>query len=107
MTSLGPWVSLVRVETTVQATYEREAGKRKRALTFKTDREFDSRDTWMFTDGAASGWCALVVLRPGEDARLANRKVQTDTRNVGAEVAGFVSALEAIVPGEHVAIVSD
>jgi hypothetical protein len=107
MTSVGPWVSLVRVETTVRETYEREAGKRKRALTFKTDREFDSSETWMFTDGGAKGWCALVVLRPGEDARLASCEVQTDTRNVGAEVAGVVRALEAIVPGERVTIVSD
>lgn len=97
----------VRVETTVRETFEREAGRRGRALAFKPDRELDAPDTWMFTDGASKGWYALVVLRPGEDARLVAREVETDTRNVGAEMGGLVSAFEAVLPGERVAVVSD
>jgi ribonuclease HI len=107
MTGLESPLSLVQVETTVRETYEREAGPRKRAVSFKPDRELDSEGTWMFTDGASSGWHALVVLRPGEGLRLVAREARTDTRNVGAEMAGLVSALEAIVPGERVAVVTD
>jgi len=101
------WLDVVRVETTVRATYEREAGARRRAVGFKADRELDSKDTWMFTDGSSKGWQSLVVLRPGKDVRLLARAARTDTRNVGAEVAGLVSALDAILPRERVAIVSD
>jgi hypothetical protein len=97
----------VRVETTVRETFEREAGRRGRAVAFKPDREFDAADTWMFTDGASKGWHALVVLRPDHDARLVAREVETDTRNVGAEMGGLVAALGAVLPGERVAIVSD
>jgi RNase H len=107
MASLEPWLSVLRVETTVRATYEREAGVRKRAVGFKPDREIDSADTWMFTDGSSKGWHALVVLRLGHDPRLVARAVRSETRNVGAEVAGLVSAFEATLPGERVTIVSD
>jgi hypothetical protein len=107
MASLEPWLSVLRVETTVRATYEREAGVRQRAVGFKPDREIDSADTWMFTDGGSKGWHALVVLRPGHDPRLVARAVRSETRNVGAEVAGLVSAFEATLPGERVTIVSD
>ena len=68
MTSSHGWLCSVRVETTVRETYEREAGRRKRAVTFKPDREIDSTDTWMFTDGGSKGWYGLVVLRPGRVA---------------------------------------
>lgn len=101
------WKSIVRVETTVQKTFEREAGPRKRPVFFKPDREIDSDDTWMFTDGSSSGWSGLVVLRPGQDVRVAARLGHTLTRNVGAEVNGLIMALEATQPGERVAVVSD
>lgn len=107
MTSSDPRLSVVRVETTVRQTFERECGARKRAVSFKSDREIDSDATWMFTDGGSKGWCALVILRPGQDARLVAQEVRTDTRNVGAELGGLVSALDAAVPGERVVIVSD
>lgn len=97
----------VRVETTVRSTYERESGPRNRPIGFKPDREIDSPDTWMFTDGGSKGWQSLVVLRPGADVRLVARAASTATRNVGAEVAGVVSAIEATQPGERVVIVSD
>lgn len=103
----APDLANVRVETTVRATYEREASVRRRAVGFKPDREIDSSDTWMFTDGSSKGWQALVVLRPGQDARLVARPAPIEARNVGAEVAALVSALDATRPGEHVAIVSD
>src|SRR5262245_2537458 len=90
-------LAMVRVETTVRTTYEREAGARRRAVGFKADREIDSPDTWMFTDGGSKGWQSLVVLRPGQDPRLVARAARTETRNVGAEVAAVVSALEAVV----------
>jgi hypothetical protein len=107
MTSSDPWLSVVRVETTVRQTFERECGARKRAVSFKSDREIDSDATWMFSDGGSKGWCGLVILRPGQDARLVAREVRTDTRNVGAELGGLVAALDATVPGERVVIVSD
>jgi hypothetical protein len=107
MTSSDPSLSVVRVETTVRQTFERECGARKRAVSFKPDREIDSDATWMFSDGGSKGWCALVILRPGQDARLVAREVRTDTRNVGAEMGGLVSALDATAPGERVVIVSD
>jgi ribonuclease HI len=107
VTSPDAVLALVRVETTVRATYEREAGARRRAIGFKPDREIDSPDTWMFTDGSSLGWQSLVVLRPGQDARLVASAARTDTRNVGAEVGALVSALAAIRPGEQVSIVSD
>ncbi len=109
MIPLDPSLAVVRVETTVRATYEREAGVRKRAVGFKPDRELDdgSLDAWMFTDGGSKGWYALVVLRPGQATRLVAGEARTETRNVGAEVAGLVSALETVRPGERVAIVSD
>jgi hypothetical protein len=107
MTSIAAGLAVVRVETTVRSTYEREAGARKRAVAFKADREIDSPDTWMFTDGGSKGWQSLVVLRPGQDPRLVASEARTETRNVGAEVAGLVSALAAVLPGERVAIVSD
>jgi hypothetical protein len=107
MTSLDPALAVVRVETTVGATHEREAGARGRQVRLKVDRAIDSPDTWMFTDGSSKGWQALVVLRPGHDPRLRASPARTETRNVGAEVAALVSALEALLPGERVAIVSD
>ena len=107
MTSLDPWRPVVRVETTVRATHEREAGARGRPVGFKADRAIDSPDTWMFTDGSSKGWQALVVLRPGQDPRLLARPARAETRNVGAEVAALVSAFEELLPGERVAIVSD
>jgi RNase H-like protein len=100
-------LAVVRVETTVRTTYEREAGARRRAVVFKADREIDSPDTWMFTDGGSKGWQSLVVLRPGQDPRLVARAARTETRNVGAEVAAVVSALEAVLPEERAVIVSD
>ena len=107
MTSIAAGLAVVRVETTVRSTYEREAGARKRAVAFKADREIDSPDTWMFTDGGSTGWTSLVLLRPGADARLVARPIHTETRNVGAEFGGLVGALEAMLPGERVAIVTD
>lgn len=107
MSSSASWLSVVRVETTVRQTFERESGTRKRAVSFKPDREIDSDATWMFSDGGSKGWCGLVILRPSQDARLFAREVLTETRNVGAEIGGLVSALDAIVPGERVVIVSD
>jgi hypothetical protein len=107
MTSHDGALAMVRVETTVRSTHEREAGARRRPVGFKADREIDSGDTWMFTDGGSKGWQSLVVLRPGQDPRLMARAARTDTRNVGAEVAALVSALEATLPGERVVIVSD
>jgi hypothetical protein len=107
MPSLPAALSVVTAETTVRSNHEREAGPRGRPVAFKPDRELDSPDTWMFTDGGSKGWQALVVLRPGEDARLVARPARTETRNVGAEVAALVTALEAVQPGERVAIVSD
>jgi hypothetical protein len=107
MTSSDPVLSVVRVETTVRQTFERESGARKRAVGFKADREIDSDATWMFSDGGSKGWCGLVILRPGQDVRLVAREVRTDTKNVGAELGGLVSALGATEPGEQVAIVSD
>jgi hypothetical protein len=99
---------VVRVETTVRQTWEREAGVRKRPVVFKPDREIDADDqTWMFTDGSSSGWHSLVVLRPGEQAVLSTRELGTTTRNIGAEMNGLLLALEAIVPGERVVLVSD
>jgi hypothetical protein len=98
---------VLRVETTVRETFEREAGRRGRAVTLKSDREFDAHDTWMFSDGGSKVWYALVVLRPGADARLVAHEVETDTRNVGAEMGGLVAAFEAMQPGERVAVVCD
>jgi len=107
VTSPDPALGCVRVETTVRSTYEREAGQRGRAVGFKPDREIDSPDTWMFTDGSSAGWQSLVVLRPGQDARLLARAAPLEARNVGAEVAALVSALDETRPGENVTIVSD
>jgi hypothetical protein len=107
MTLPDPWLELIRVETTVRSTYEREAGPRGRPVGFKADRAIDSPDTWMFTDGSSKGWQALVVLRPGQDPRLVARAAQTETRNVGAEVAALVTAFGILEPGERVALVSD
>jgi hypothetical protein len=100
-------LSIVRVETTVRSTYDREAGQRKRPVIFKPDREIDSDETWMFTDGSSTGWYGLVVLRRGEDPRLAARRIDMEMKNVGAEVNALLMALEAIVPGERVAVVAD
>ncbi|AKT43251.1 hypothetical protein [Chondromyces crocatus] len=107
MTLLLPWASAVRVETTAQSTYDREAGQRKRALHFKPDRSIDSDDTWMFVDGSGSGWHGLVVIRPGEDPRLIAREGRRGMKNVGAEVSALLLALEALVPGERAVIVAD
>jgi hypothetical protein len=100
-------LSVVRVETTAQETYDREAGLKKRPVLFKPDREIDSDETWMFTDGSGTGWHGLVVLRPGQDPRLVAREVLMPMKNVGAEMNGLLMALEAIAPGERVAIVAD
>lgn len=100
-------LAVVRVETTVRSTFEREAGPRGREVAFKPDREIDSDDTWMFTDGSSKGFQAVVTLRPGHDVRLVAGAARTETRNVGAELAALVTALEAVLPGERVAIVSD
>src|SRR4051812_10286374 len=62
-TSAWSPLSVVRVETTVQKTYDRETGLRKYPVAFKPDREIDSDETWMFTDGGGTGWHGLVVLR--------------------------------------------
>jgi hypothetical protein len=104
---IDPGLAVVRVETTVRATYEREAGARGRPVGLKADRAIDSPDTWMFTDGTSLGWQSLVVLRPGREPRLVARAAPTEARNVGAEVAALVSALDAVLPDERVAIVSD
>lgn len=100
-------LSVVRVETTVQTTYEREAGIRKRQMIFKPDREIDSDETWMFTDGSDSGWHGLVLLRQDQPPRLRAREDRMAMKNVGAEMNALLMALEAIVPGERVAIVAD
>jgi hypothetical protein len=107
MTSSGSSLSVVRVETTAQDTFDREAGKAKRPVIFKPNRELDSDETWMFPDGSSTGWHALVVLRPGQDPRLLARGIPLATKNVGAEMSGFLMALEEIAPGERVAIVAD
>jgi hypothetical protein len=107
MASSDSSLSVVRVETTVKETYDREAGRAKRPVIFKPDRELDSDETWMFPDGSSTGWHALVVLRPGQEPRLLAREILMATKNVGAEMSGFLMALEALVPGERVAIVAD
>jgi hypothetical protein len=107
MLPVGAWVNVVRVETTLPETYTREAQQRKRAIELKADREIDSTDTWMFCDGGSKGWYSLVVLRPGEDARVQAGEVRTDSRNVGAEMGGLLKAIEASVRGERVVVVSD
>ena len=61
----------------------------------------------MFTDGSGSGWHGLVVLRHGQDPRLVARAVHMEMRNVGAEMNALLMGLEAILPGERVAIVAD
>ena len=105
MTSPVSSLSVVRVETTAQDTFARESAKRP--VTFKPDRELDSDETWMFPDGSSTGWHALVILRPGEDPRLIAREIHMPSKNVGAEMNAFLMALEAIVPGERVAVVAD
>jgi hypothetical protein len=107
MTPSDSSLSVVRVETTAKDTFEREAGRGKRPVIFKPDRELDSDETWMFPDGSSTGWHALVVLRTGQDPRLMAREIPMSTKNVGAEMSGFLMALEEIVPGERVAIVAD
>jgi len=104
---VGPWVSAVRVETTVQETYDREAGAKKRAMIFKPDREIDSDETWVFTDGSGTGGHGMVVLRPGQDPRLVARQIRMAMKNIGAEMNALLLALETIVPGDRVAIVAD
>ena len=103
----GSPLPFVRVETTVQKTYDREAGLRKRPMVFKPDREIDSDETWMFTDGSGTGWHGLVVLRRDQDPRLMARGIRMAMKNVAAEMNALLMALEAIVPGERVAIVAD
>jgi hypothetical protein len=98
---------MVRVETTVQLTYDREAGLRKHPMLFKRDREIDSDETWMFTDGSGTGWHGLVVLRRDQPARLVARGIRMAMKNVAAEMNALLMALDAIVPGERVAIVAD
>jgi hypothetical protein len=105
MTSSDSSLSVVRVETTAQDTFDREA--KKRPVIFKPNRELDSDETWMFPDGSSTGWHGLVVLRKGQDPRLLAREILMATKNVGAEMSGFLMALENIVPGERVAIVAD
>jgi hypothetical protein len=100
-------LSVVRVETTVQETYDREAGRGKRPVIFKPNRELDSDETWMFPDGSSTGWHGLVVLRKGQEPRLLARELRMATKNVGAEMSGLLMALEELVPGERVAIVAD
>lgn len=100
-------MSVVRVETTVKETFDREAGRGKRPVIFKPDRELDADETWMFPDGSSTGWHALVVLRPGQDPRLLARETDMPMKNVGAEMNGFLMALEELIPGERVAIVAD
>ena len=100
-------LSVVRVETTVQQTYDREAGLRKHPVVFKPDREIDSDETWMFTDGSGNGWHGLVVLRQAQPPRLVARGIRMAMKNVGAEMNALLMALEAIVPGERVAVVAD
>lgn len=105
--SPGSSLSAVRVETTVQETFDREAGRGKRPIVLKPDRELDAEETWMFPDGSSTGWHALVVLRKGQDPRLIAREIIMDTKNVGAEMSGLLMALEHLIPGERVAIVAD
>src|SRR4051794_14326635 len=101
------WMSAVRVETTVPETFARESQQRRRAVALKADRELDSADTWMFSDGGSKGWYGLVVLRPGEDARVMAGEVRTDSRNVGAEMGGLLKAIELTASDERVVVVSD
>jgi hypothetical protein len=61
----------------------------------------------MFTDGSGTGWHGLVVLRRDQPPRLVARGIRMAMKNVGAEMNALLMALEAIVPGERVAIVAD
>lgn len=95
-----------RVETTNPASAER---KYRRPWVFlREDRSIEPDRVWVFTDGSSSGWHAAKIVRPLIDVRsLCRYIVPTRTRNVGAELNGFLLGLKNVEEDSTVVVVVD
>ncbi len=63
--------------------------------------------TYAFTDGSSNGGFGCVIVRSGETECHSDFKKPDKSRNVGAELEGFLLALRSVRFGETVTIVSD
>ena len=95
-----------RVLTTNPASAERKY--RVPWVFFTKDRSITPDKTWVFTDGSSSGWHAAKIVRPGVDVRSLCRFIEpTRTRNVGAELNGFLLGIKHVEDGSTVIVVPD
>ena len=63
--------------------------------------------TYAFTDGSSLGGFGCVLVRPQDQESLSRWKKPDASRNVGAELEGFLLALDYAREGENLLIVSD
>jgi len=77
---------------------------------FRQSRECSADRVWIFTDGGVKGKTAGfgAVIVEGTDAQFLQGRVPlTSTRNVGAELNGFLLGLRNVREGAEVTVVSD
>lgn len=63
--------------------------------------------TYAFTDGSSLGGFGCIIVRPQEQESLSRWKKPDASRNVGAELEGFLLALNYAREGENLLVVSD
>ena len=77
-------------------------------INYRGARFVHPRRTWIFTDGSSLGGFGAVVLRENEPAlELKDFAEPTSTKNVGAELNGFLLGLHEAREGEKLIVVSD
>lgn len=106
----GAVESKPRIERMMETTKDSSAKQpgRRGWLRFRESRTCTDDRIWIFTDGSTSGWHAAKIVQPGKEVRSLCRLIpMTATRNVGAELNGFLLGIKHAPEGSHVTVVSD
>lgn len=77
-------------------------------LKFRADRSLTSDRVWCFTDGSTTGWHSAVLVVPQQFYRAVARFAPYhSSRNIAAELNGFLLGLEIAPSNSLVSIVHD
>ena len=76
-------------------------------VTLLEDRRCLAEKLYVFTDGSSLGGYGAVIVTRDRATKLAGHQAVTSTRNVGAELNGFLLGLENAPPNSEIVVVSD
>ena len=95
---------LLEIRSTRASTVERES--KRWPVSIQLDRSLVQNRLWIFSDGGALGWHAVVLIESGLAHRVAMCRPNS-ARNVGSELDGVILGLQLAITGSSIVIVSD